>query len=561
MTSQASTLAPAHEHLDALGSEKGLKAFLAQFPAADPLRTVKVLGEVFEKAAVLNIPADKLRHALKHLDEHAQEFVNAVWDHLFDSKDLRTISDSPWLVLARYYRFVHAGYRFCLDALPDRDRLKDTERAEAVLLACRAMAALGRHKTVLKLRLRDPQPAYWEQMNSLAAWSSQFGGSDTVLELYPASGYQSSTEREHLIALVLEVAPVGNMLPNLIVALDLTLRRFAQTFHFSGQFRDETPFVAYTTKPQGPERWLNGLAPRPGQRFFGIGAAYDSLAELLNEARIVSQVPEWLAASRMEAAHYRRLLELLAVHWSTKPPRRRSQRERRDGEILVTHGIQRVRRMIGASEFAKSGRQLNYDDHHLNDLKVFGKFDSGSDDTQSLTGKDRLLSPMQVLQRLERSHEMPEQWAIADASENGLGIIASGHGGWTRVGMIVGYRLTDSLDCRIGFLSRLSSAANGKLSIGLRLFPGEVRGARVNFGALDASDAWATGEENSKNMHSAILLLTRGSPSVLLEPHVFSTTGECMLSFERRWRKVRLQRIVKRGFDYEEIELGMPLAA
>ena len=138
----------AAEDLDSLGSEKGLKALLARLPVTDPIRTVQAISEPFEKSEGLNIRSDRLRRALKHLDERAQESISAVWNSIFDAKDARAISDTAWLVLARYYRNVHTGYRFCLDALPARESRTDADRVDAVLLACRAMAALGKHKAV-----------------------------------------------------------------------------------------------------------------------------------------------------------------------------------------------------------------------------------------------------------------------------------------------------------------------------------------------------------------------------------------------------------------------------
>ncbi|MSQ58404.1 MAG: hypothetical protein EXR36_01795 [Betaproteobacteria bacterium] len=237
------------ELLDSLGSDKGLKQFWADLHVSDTVRTLDAIGEPLEKAASLNIRPDRLRHVLKHLDERAQEYIEATWARIFDSKDARAMSDSAWLVLARYYRNVHTGYRTCLDAMP-AGGLSSGEREDAILLACRAMAAMGRHKALLRLRHRDPGPDYWEQHNRLAAWNARFGESQKPLELYKGSGLQTSTSREYLTALALDVAPVANMLPNQIAALDLILRQFSEHYRFSERFRAETPFVVDTTGAQ-----------------------------------------------------------------------------------------------------------------------------------------------------------------------------------------------------------------------------------------------------------------------------------------------------------------------
>ncbi|MFN0317336.1 MAG: hypothetical protein ACKVQA_20120 [Burkholderiales bacterium] len=548
------------ESLDSLDSEKGLKAFWARLPSTDCVRALEAVSEPFEKSASLNMRPDRLRHVLKQLDERAQEIAGAVWARLFEAKDPNTISDTAWLVLVRYYRNVHTGYRVCLDALPARESLSSADRADAILLASRAMSALGTHKALLRLRHRDPEPQYWVQLNNLAAWMAPFGKTQKLIELYTGSAYHSNADREYLIALIFDVAPVANMLPNQIAALDLILRQFSEHYYFSANFGAETPFTVDRVRAQAPQRWLKGLALRPGQIFFGLGAAYSQLTTLLKDARASGQVPSWLAVSRADTGQYCQLLELLLAHWSVDPPKRRLRRESRDGELLVAHGIDRVRRMIAAGEFAKAGKQLNYEDYKVLTRKIAGTidFDTYEARVPVVAEGSKLLSPMEVLQRLEIDQQVAERWTIADISENGIGAVANAHGGWALAGMLVGYRRMDSLDWKVGVISRLTRSAKGKLSFGLETFAGKVRAARVSFGEPDPTDTWISTGSGSKGMHNAILLDSGGSTTLLLALDVFSIAGEYKVSYDQRWRKVRLDRILKRGYDYEEIEVSTP---
>jgi hypothetical protein len=59
-------------------------------------------------------------------------------------------------------------------------------------------------------------------------------------------------------------------------------------------------------------------------------------------------------------------------------------------------------------------------------------------------------------------------------------------------------------------------------------------------------------------MYNATTLNAGGSLTLQLAPDIFSIAGEYKLSYDQRWRKVRLQRVLKRGYDYEEIETGVP---
>ena len=139
------------EDRDSLGSEAGLEAFIAALPVTVPARTVEALGEPFENARTLGLAPWRLRRALKRLDERAQEALDAVRDKLFEDELGRRLSDGAWLVLARFYRNVASGYEVCLDELRVRGELSDEERADAVLIGCRTMAARLSRSSVFAL--------------------------------------------------------------------------------------------------------------------------------------------------------------------------------------------------------------------------------------------------------------------------------------------------------------------------------------------------------------------------------------------------------------------------
>jgi hypothetical protein len=541
---------------ESLGSERGLRRFLAQLPTTIPARTVEALGEQFEKAPSLEIPPDRLQRALATIDERAQEPLTVVWGELFEDSVGRTISDTAWLTLARYYRNLHTGYRVCLDALPANPG--DTHRGSAVLIACRAMAALGRYKQLLRLRYRDVDARYWENLNNLVAWGEMHGSLDTLLELYPDGGYQSSLEREHLIALLFDVAPIGNFLPTQMAGLDLLLRRYASNYQFSDHYHDKAPFVVDRTRSQSAQRWLRGLTLRPGHRFFGIGGAYVQLAGLRKLADESGGVPAWLAVSKLDRAGYQDLLDLLLSHWSVEPPQRRDPRERGEGEVMVTHGVAQVRRMVAASEFAKSGGQLNYQENTPYDYQLFARIKFGTVAEQQAAKGERPQTPMEILQKfeLEGDRQMTERWALFDVSITGLGTTAHAHGGWARVGMLVGFRQLHSLDWQTGVIRRLSRSLQGKLSIGVQTIHGGAWCARLRFDKdAEHGNPWvATGTDGAE--HDAILLRGADSDSVLVEPGLFAGAAECELSFDKRWHRVRLEHSTERGFDYERVEIA-----
>lgn len=549
-------LTDADEDLESLGSDRGLAAFIERLPVVVPMRTVEILGEPFENAPASELPPERLRRALLRLDERAQEPLERLWPELFADGEGRSISDSAWLTLARYYRNAHTGYRVCFDALPEK--LGDGHRDEGILMACRALAALGRYKALLRLRYRDVDALYWQHVNALVDWGAAHGALNTVIELYPEGGAQSSIEREHLIALLFDVAPIGNLLPTQMAALDLLLRRFAGNYQFSDHYHQTAPFVVDAAAGRSAQRWLRGMALGAGHRFFGIGRAYALIAALRKQLDATRSVPEWLEPTKLEVPGYRDLLDLLLAHWSLEPPRRRDPREPDAGEVMVTHGVGQVRRMIAAAEFARAGRQLSYQENTPYDYRLFERIKFGSvAEGRHNAAVERLQTPMEIMQKfeLEGDRQMTERWALFDVSMTGLGATAQAHGGWARVGMLVGFRQLGSLDWQTGVIRRLMRSPQGRLSIGVQTYSGTPWCARLRFGGGETENPWALARDDDETFLDAILLRSPDSAAVLVEPGIFAAATECMLSFDKRWHKARLARSTERGYDYERIEV------
>lgn len=546
---------------ESLGSEIGLSSFIEGLPTTVPSRTLEAIGEQFEHAQALEIAPDRLRHALITLDERAQPPLTAVSQILITDERGRELSDAAWLVLSRFHRNVYIGYRVCLDALSTGEQ-RQNAHADAVLIACRATAALARYKTLLRMRYRDVDAGYWDNILGLAAWSAHIGATSTLVELYPGCGFQSSVERELLVALLLDAAPIPNLLPPQMAALENILRRFAGLYLFSDSFRETTPFVVEPGAIPVVKRWLKGLKPRSGTRYFGIGTAYAKLAGLHKEFRASGELPNWLEGVRIEKAAYGALLELLLSHWSVEPPQRRQRRDQADGEILITRGVAQVRRMVAASEYAKAGGRLSYEDNTPYDHKLFGRVRFGSVDAsldQIAAATTPSSSPMETLQKfeLEGDRQMTERWTITDISAAGLGAATSAHGGWGRVGMLIGYRRNDSLDWQMTVIRRLSRSQQGRLSVGMQRVPGQAVTARIRIGSGDGGNTWVAVAGTTDVYHDAILLRGDEKPSVLLERGAFTGELDCMISFEKRWHAAKMLRVVESGYDYERVEITM----
>ncbi len=123
--------------------------------------------------------------------------------------------------------------------------------------------------------------------------------------------------------------------------------------------------------------------------------------------------------------------------------------------------------------------------------------------------------------------------------------------------MLIGFRRLDSLDWNIAVVRRLSRSAEGKLGIGAQTIEGNALCARIRFGSGDAGNPWVAVAGTTDTFHDAILLRSGAASHILLEPGVFVGPQDCMLSFERTWRRARLERSLERGYDFELVAFSL----
>ena len=543
---------------DSLASEAGLRAFLESIPASDPAVALAEIGKSFAGAAELQLDAAACRHAFKRLDEAAQEPLAQTWNELFGDSLGNSIADGPWDALVNYQRNVFCGYSFCLEQLPAHAKLDAADRQDALLLANRAMAALRTHNVLMRIRYRDPHPAFWTDAHALLARAVRYDIAQSPVKLYPGALQQTTVEREYITGLLLEVAPTGNLLPTQTHCLHLILRHFNEHYRLADNYAAEAPFFIDPAKGKPPQRWLVGLTPRPGMRYFGFGDACTRLGTLRTAAQSCVKPPEWVRQSRIDADRYRALLDMLMEHWSQNPPQRRNRRDRQVAAILVTHGLSHVHRMLAYSRFSREGKQVNYAENSAADPAVFKalRFGTVGEDKQPAP-PERLSAPMEVLQKFESAgdRESTERWSVIDTSDGGLGVNAERHGGWLRAGMLIGYRYHDSIDWRIATVRRLVRTPQGKLSVGLKCQAEMVSCARLRLQKESAADVWiAAGIGNEP--HADAILVGGEQPMLMVAPGTYAPQRECAMTVEKCTQNIRFGKLIERGVDFECISFS-----
>jgi hypothetical protein len=251
----------------------------------------------------------------------------------------------------------------------------------------------------------------------------------------------------------------------------------------------------------------------------------------------------------------------MIAHWSPNPPSRSHARRASGGRILVVNGLAQVRRMIAASEFARSGRSLDYEGY-VKSLRLRHKGHAVVEDVPPPPK-----TPMEILRLLETAgdRQMMEQWEIIDESRQGMGVRCFTRRPWHTIGAIIAYRRDDDLDWRVGIVRRLGSS-HGTPNAGLTVFEGSPYCSQVRITKDDGDEClWLqqTQETSGQGWRDAILLSFE-TRLLVAPPGTFAVDSRVDISIRGRFRPARVVGLEGQGNDYELVrfrEAGVTQAA
>jgi hypothetical protein len=470
---------------------------------------------------------------------------------LLDNAPRQVVCESVWEQLFQSYRALDAGYGALLET-PGAADADSAEHAQTTLAACRAMHAMGKCSMLLQMRYREPAAALWPRIERLMSAAQARAQPSATLTLYPDCPAETTLAREYLTALLLHMAPLSNLLPAQIHGVDLLLRSQSATFCMGSAFDPvRMPFALDPAGDAKPLRWVDGCEPRPGMRFFGPGEAYAGIVAERARAEHGRSVPQWLAPSQLSPERAREMLDRLIAQWSPAPPARRQRREAASGEILVAHDFALIRRLIGFSELACTGRSLEYD--RFSAYAINGMV-RGSNEAQLRGPNEQPVSAEEAVRNLETFERALEAgsteiWRVVDASADGLGVEVTGKGAWAKAGMLVACRCPESPRWNMAVVRRLNRQPNDILRVGLRKLPGASYCARVNVNDPRQPGAAKAGPA----LHYDAIKLAGDPPSLLLPPGVFDPSWRYTLTVGHRWDFVRMQGCTECGLDFEQI--------
>lgn len=544
----ASRLNASDESSHPLGTDKAIAEFLAEIPTVDPQRALREVNDWLEDPVHLieAMPLSRAVRAVERLDEFAHDVATSCWDGLLAGAH----AGQPGLVggvLRTYLTGSYACNRRIFEKLA-ADPPQNHDKRLLARFAIRAMRAWVAVKKLGRMTYQAADPAWWATAHALLKLTRDYGVAHLNQPAYPHHQLQSGVWKEYQVGLLFETAPLTNLTVHEIEATDRLVRWIEPHCRFVDSHSTLTPFCILPIGENMPVRWRDGVEYDPETRFFGVGQGQNQLIQLRANLSREGKLPDWLASTGCNRGQMLQLLQLLITNWSADPPTRQHPRLQAKGTIRVVNGLDIVRRMIAASEFAKSGRDLDYDSF----LKNFHNRHRDHAVVADAAPPPPPKTPMDVLRLLETAgdQQMMEIWEIIDISRGGLGARFTARRPWQRIGALMAYRMEDELDWHVAVLRRLGSS-HGKPNAGLSVFHGTPRCSQIRFANQETS-TWnqMTKETSGLGWHNAILVSAEAK-LLLIPSGLFSVDRAVHISVEGRWRPARLVKLHTRGNDYD----------
>ncbi len=507
------------DNLHPLASDNGVRDLLSGIPGSDPERRLfdidHWLGEA--ETAAGEVDLHRLMKSARMLDEAALPVVGECLALYFDPRARGHLSERVWQTLHAHCERVVACNLHLMGRAPVPAEITAADRKYLLPLALRAMYWHTRAKALLRLRYRSPSPAWWKTAHDLLARAHILGVAALRAPPYDGSP-DSSVWHEYAQGAYFELAPWSNLAPEQIDTLDRVLRGLASHLVLKVGNPQAGGHSVDLTTAEGPVRSRPEAMAGDQWRHLNTGPVYSQILQLAATIRSEKALPAWLEGSPCTLADTEALLRALLSAWSRQPPKRRHERKARHDRLLVVHGFALARRMVAFSDFARSGRSLEYGSDLAAALRdrLERRFTTANINLEKKV-EEVPTDPLETLRKLELSGDkaMMEQWTLADASDSGLGAAVPHVRPNHRIGGLVGFRQEDSLDWRLGVIRRIGRGPDGKPGIGLETLPGPSLCGQVKPASEDGKTVWQQIEGSGLGYLDAMLLDPAGRQLVL----------------------------------------------
>ncbi|MFN3545249.1 MAG: hypothetical protein ACK4UX_10405 [Thiobacillus sp.] len=446
---------------DPLVSLKAANRWLENLPLADTLKSQQAIHEQLKRFEGGAEQFTRERLAIfMCLDEKTRDLQDTLThQYLRNPRMSRQVESQLWHAIYGFYWDLARGYSAFALALA-REPRKPPQDTVLPVVTLRAMRAFGQLLKWRAIRYLPVTDKLWQRLHKFYRSAEEGGFHRAPLRAYPDDPTDCTCETAYLHILMLNLANSGSLYPRQIDQIDRWLMGWHGRLALSTTFQSDVhAFVVDLSADHGPRRVRKTESDKP-LRFWSTATLLAKLEETRERLRAGTDLdPDDLPAIPRTADNIE-LLEYLQHQWDSLEKREQRRAPRAAVKLLidVTHGltaiVQQIKAVNTPPEASPYG--IGLDSRQADEVLIYGFV---TDRTRGHPSTHRAPSG---------GHADVERWVMEDESKFGFGAtVESRDRDWLRVGALIGLRVQETEEWRLGVIRRLTRVTDDTTRIGI----------------------------------------------------------------------------------------------
>lgn len=447
---------------DPLANLKTAKRWLEELPLADAFKCQQaILGALkrFEGGPE-HFTRDRLAIFIL-LDEKARDLQDTLThQYLRNPRMSRQVESQLWHAIYGFYWELARGYNAFALYLAHQSHRNEQDPVVS-LITLRAIRAFGQLLKWRAIRYLPTTDKLWQRLHKFYRMAEEGGFQRTRMRAYPGDTSDCSCETAYLHILMLNLANSGSLYPKQLDQVDRWLMGWHDLLGLDTSCDDSTHhFVVDLSADHGPRRVRKSEPSKP-LRCWSTAALLQRIEATRTALREGGAQPDTELPPIPRNTDNLELLDYLLHQWDSLEKREQRRAPRAAVKLLidVTHGLSAIISQIKTSNAPASVSPYGtgLDAKQSDEVHIYGFV---TDRTRELQSRSRVPNSPHLAEI--------ERWVMEDESRFGYGAtVESRDRDWLRVGTLIGIKLQELDEWRLGVVRRLTRVNDDTSRIGI----------------------------------------------------------------------------------------------
>jgi hypothetical protein len=479
-----------------MADPKEAKRILDDLPAHDPVKALEELAHWFESVSTAEgFRLEQRVHLLLQIDEAGQ---TRAWklarDYFAAARPSKVQENRLWKGIHDYWSQAGHAFGLAVDQFVTGAKGADAAKAQLPLLIVRTLHSLSQRIKWMHMRYGPVDLSAWGVFNRVYGYAEFRGLAGAKTVVYPGIPGESTPQQEFLKGVVFSASSPDALLPLQVELAERLIGDFTAKFTLGNTPSPEMSYWIDINQNMAPQRLVRPPQQTPTLRCFGASAALEEVRGYIQKIESGRQVPSSLnLGGAYEPEVVLDVLEHLAMYWSLEPPERKHPRHTVKSRLSVSHGLNGLLGVLGASASLD--------------------FEAGA----------------------------VESWIVENVSAGGFGaVVQQLKGDWLKVGALVVMQPEGGNNWVAGIIRRINKVGTTQARVGIQSLSKAPLACRFSIGAITETGVLLkTGEPDS------------GEVRIVLKPGVFVPGQNLESERGGRFHVYMPQAVEDRGDDYE----------